>query len=183
MAGATVVGDAGAMSTGQPERTLVLLRHSKTEHVPGKADLARELTARGHRDAVAAGTWLAQHVPLVDLVVCSPSVRTRQTWEGVRGGGVSARLVDERAEVYDADPGTLLDLVRGAADEVRCLLLIGHAPGVPLLVEELAVAGAGEPLPDGFPTSALALLRFTGDWSALDAGGAQVEHVVVPRAG
>jgi phosphohistidine phosphatase len=171
------------MSIQQPDRTLVLLRHSKAEHVPGKADLARELTARGHRDAVAAGEWLLQHVPLVDLVVCSPSVRTRQTWEGVRRGGVSAGSVDERAEVYDADPGTLLDVVRGAPDRVRRLLLVGHAPGVPLLVEELAQAAAGEPLPDGFPTSALAVLRFAGDWRDLDAGGARLEQVAVPRAG
>ncbi len=171
------------MSTQRPDRTLVLLRHSKAEHVPGKADLARELTARGHRDAVAAGEWMLQHVPPVDLVVCSPSVRTRQTWEGVRRGGVSAGSVDERAEVYDADPGTLLDAVRGAPDHVRCLLLVGHSPGVPLLVEELAQAGAGEPLPDGFPTSALAVLRFDGDWADLDAGGARVEQVAVARAG
>jgi phosphohistidine phosphatase len=171
------------MSTQQPERTLVLLRHSKAEHVPGKADLARELTTRGHRDAVAAGEWLAQHVPPVDQVVCSPSVRTRQTWEGVRRGGVSAGSVDERVEVYDADPDTLMDVVRDAPDEVRCLLLVGHAPGVPLLVEELARAAAGDPLPEGFPTSALAVLRFAGNWSELDAGGARVEQVAVPRAG
>jgi len=171
------------MSTQQHDRTLVLLRHSKAEHVPGKADLARELTARGHRDAVAAGEWLLKHAPLVDLVVCSPSVRTRQTWAGVRRGGVSARSVDERAEVYDADPDALLDVVRGAPDQVRCLLLVGHAPGVPLLVEDLAQAGGGEPLPHGFPTSALAVLRFAGDWSDLEAGGARVEQVVVPRGG
>ena len=171
------------MSTQQHDRTLILLRHSKAEHVPGKADLARELTGRGHRDAVAAGEWLLKHAPLVDLVVCSPSVRTRQTWAGVRRGGVSARSVDERAEVYDADPDALLDVVRGAPDQVRCLLLVGHAPGVPLLVEDLAQAGAGEPLPHGFPTSALAVLRFAGDWSDLEAGGARVEQVAVPRGG
>ncbi len=171
------------MSTQRPDRILVLLRHSKAEHVAGKADLARELTGRGHRDAVAVGEWLVQHVPVVDQVVCSPSMRTRQTWEGVRRGGVSAGSVDERAEVYDADPGTLLDVVRGARDDVRCLLLVGHAPGVPLLVEELAQAGAGEPLPDGFPTSALAVLRFAGHWGDLEPGGARVERVAVPRAG
>ena len=170
------------MST-QPERTLVLLRHSKAEHVPGKADLARELTTRGHRDAVAAGEWLVQHVPPVEQVVCSPSVRTRQTWEGVRRGGVTAGSVDQRAEVYDADPDTLLEVVRSAPDEVRCLLLVGHAPGVPLLVGELAQAAAGDPLPEGFPTSAIAVLRFAGDWSDLEAGGARVEQVVVARAG
>ena len=37
----------------------------------------------------------------------------------------------------------------------------------------------GEPLPDGFPTSALAVLRFDGDWGDLDAGGARVEQVAV----
>jgi phosphohistidine phosphatase len=177
------VGDAGVMSTPQHDRTLVLLRHAKAERVPGKADLDRELTARGHRDAMAAGEWLAQHVPPIDRVVCSTSVRARQTWEGVRRGGVSATSVDLRAEVYDAAPGTLLDVVRGAPEQVRCLLLVGHAPGVPLLVEELVAPGAAEPMPHGCPTSGCAVLRFAGAWSTLAPGGAELERFVVARAG
>ena len=170
------------MSPAPADRTLVLLRHSKAEHVPGKADPKRELTARGHRDAVAAGTWLARHAPPVDLVVCSTSRRTRQTWEGVQDGGVSAGSVEHRAEVYDADPDELLDVVRGTPEEVRCLLLVGHAPGVPLLVEELAAPGEGEPLPDGFPTSGLAVLRCPGSWADLGRAGARLERFHVARA-
>ena len=60
---------------------------------------------------------------------------------------------------------------------MRCLLLVGHAPGVPLLVEELVPAAAPDPLPDGFPTSALAVLRFAGDWGDLGPGGARLEQV------
>ena len=169
------------MSPSPSHRTLVLLRHSKAEHVHGKPDLERKLTARGRRDAVAAGEWLQQHAPPVDRVVCSTSARTRQTWEGVRHGGVKAGAVDHRAAVYDAEPGTLLNLVRRTPDEVGCLLLVGHAPGVPRLVEQLVPADAPDPMPDGCPTSGFAVLRFDGGWGDLGPGGAELVEFVVAR--
>ena len=96
-------------------------------------------------------------------------------------GGVSAGSVDHRAEVYDAEPGTLLDLVRRTPDEVGCLLLVGHAPGVPRLVEELVPADAPDPMPDGCPTSGFAVLRFDGGWGDLGPGGAELVEFVVAR--
>src|SRR2546423_12767472 len=67
------------------ERTLVILRHAKAERPAGTADEDRPLTQRGHADSAAAGAWLAARGDRPDLVLCSPSKRTRQTWRGVAG--------------------------------------------------------------------------------------------------
>ena len=148
----------------------------------GKPDLERELTARGRRDAVAAGEWLQQHAPPVDRVVCSTSARTRQTWEGVRRGGVSAGAVDHRAAVYDAEPGTLLDLVRRTPDEVRLPAPGRPRPGrAPAGRGSSSPADAPDPMPDGCPTSGFAVLRFDGGWGDLGPGGAELVEFVVAR--
>src|ERR1700678_838039 len=57
------------------------MRHSRATHKAGFDDVERPLTARGRRDAAAAGSWLRDQDLTPDLVLCSPSCRTRQTWD------------------------------------------------------------------------------------------------------
>jgi phosphohistidine phosphatase len=86
---------------GVSTRTLVILRHAKAANPQGVADPDRPLSQRGHADAAAAGVWLARRGLQPDLVVCSPALRTRQTWHGVALGLVSA-LTD--TDLTNADP-------------------------------------------------------------------------------
>jgi phosphohistidine phosphatase len=86
--------------------------------------------------------------------------------------------------LYGAGAGALLSRIGSVAGDVRCLLLIGHNPGL----EDLAIrlAGAGkrslrDELALKFPTAALALLTFTGEWDELDAGSATLEQLFKPR--
>jgi phosphohistidine phosphatase len=64
-------------------RTLVLLRHAKADRPNGVPDVDRPLTERGHADSALAGAWLVKHGYVPDLVLASPSRRTRQTWHSV----------------------------------------------------------------------------------------------------
>ena len=72
----------------------------------------------------------------------------------------------------------------GASD--RTLLLVGHAPGIPRLAEHLAGPGSDQGALDAlgskFPTSAIAVLTFDGEWADLGAGSARLVQFVVPRA-
>ena len=56
---------------------LLLWRHAEAQD--GDPDLARELTARGRKQAEKMAHWLHQHLPERRLVLVSPAVRTRQT--------------------------------------------------------------------------------------------------------
>ncbi|GLY22625.1 histidine phosphatase family protein [Micromonospora sp. NBRC 101691] len=88
-------------------RTLVLLRHGKAERPEGIADRERALTERGHADAAAAGTWLARHGFLPDVVVCSPARRTRQTWQAAESGMAESGTAESgTAESGTAESGT-----------------------------------------------------------------------------
>jgi phosphohistidine phosphatase len=142
-------------------RTLVLLRHAKSAHPEGVADIDRPLTPRGHADAAAAGAWLMQRGYPPDLVLCSPSRRTRETWHGIALAFTAGPTVryDERA--YDASAENLLDLIRDTEDDVTTIMLVGHNPAMSHLSSLLDPTAAD---PEGLRTCGLAVHALTGSW-------------------
>ncbi|MEV8531444.1 histidine phosphatase family protein [Streptomyces sp. NPDC051211] len=173
--------DPGA---GGPLRRLVVLRHAKSAWPEGVPDRERPLGPRGLRDAPAAGRRLAESHWLPDLVLCSPARRTRQTWELAAAEAGSTAPVRHDGRIYAADCRDLLDVVREVPAEVGTLLLVGHNPGL----EDLVLLLAGEALGDAlqevrtkFPTSAIAVLTWTGTWSDLAPGTTLLTDMAVPR--
>ena len=181
------------MKTPTTERTLMLLRHAKTEQVQGKTDHDRDLTSRGRRDARAVGEWLRDAMQagvtpcgVIDLVLCSTSERTRQTLDVVCAGGASVKDTRFDQRIYDAGATGLLDVLREVPDSANTVLMIGHGPGIPVLATELARSGTGstdtnDRLSRGFPTSGLAILGFEGRWAALARETAYLRDFVVSR--
>ncbi len=145
--------------------TLIVLRHAKAAHVPGLADRERPLTDRGERDAGRAGETLRQMGLSPDLVLCSPSTRTRQTAELALAGLAPDAPVHLESEIYEAYPDELLELIGRTDDEVSTLLLVGHNPGVHELILNLTLSHDDE----GFPPGAFAVLE-TGTWADLGPG-------------
>ncbi|MFI6481335.1 SixA phosphatase family protein [Nonomuraea sp. NPDC050663] len=111
-------------------RTLILLRHAKAAQVLGLADRERPLTDRGERDAKRAGDAIRDAGIAPDLVLCSPSTRTRRTAELAFP---DTETSFER-EIYEAYPEDLLEVLRRTDDAVRTVVLCGHNPAI----EELA---------------------------------------------
>lgn len=142
-----------------PERTLILLRHAKSDWAGGRADLDRPLAKRGRRQAPEAGRWLAAHVDPIDLAVVSPARRALSTWELVAAelGVPPPTRVEDRA--YAASEQELLALVQELSDDLGTVVLVGHNPGLEDLVEVLT----GEWAP--MPTSALAVIAVAGSWA------------------
>ncbi|SNT30991.1 SixA phosphatase family protein [Actinacidiphila glaucinigra] len=167
-------------------RRLVVLRHAKSAWPPDVPDHDRPLGPRGRRDAPAVGRWLrdAGHTP--DLVICSTSRRTQETWE-FAAAALGARppapvRLDER--VYAATARALLDVLREAPEEASTLLLVGHNPGVQDLVLRLTGEARADALlraADKFPTSALAVLTWPAPWSSLTPEHARLDDFAVPR--
>jgi len=176
------------MTTPTSERTVILVRHAKAEHVQGIPDHDRELAPRGREDARAIGVWLRDpsQAIVLDLVLCSTSERTRQTLDGICAGGTSARDTRFDERIYDGGAARLLEVLREVPDTASAVLMIGHAPGIPVLATALAHNDSGcsdviERLSLGFPTSGLAVLGFDGSWSTLAPETAYLRDFVVPR--
>ena len=164
------------------ERTLLLMRHAKSDYPTGVVDHDRPLAQRGVREAGLAGDWLRSHVPPIDAVLCSTAARTRQTL--ARTGLEVPVTFAER--LYDAVPGTVIDEINRVGDDVATLLVVGHEPAMSNVALGLASASesnqaATERISTKFPTSAIAVLRFHAAWRDLGRGSAALVTFHVPR--
>lgn len=176
------------MPTSERTLTLTLVRHSKAEHFEGRPDHDRKLSPRGRKDAHAIGAWLsgAARQGEFDLALCSTSQRTRETLDGIRGGGGSVRQTQFDERIYNAAATSLLEMLREVPGTVTSVLVVGHAPGVPVLATALAHNDSGstdvmDRLSLAFPTSGLAVLGFDGTWADLAPETAYLHDFVVPR--
>ena len=116
-------------------KTLLLLRHGKAaEGTAGQADLDRTLTERGRDQAQAIGQFIKERDLQLDLVLCSPAARAKETAELVlAAAGLTTELRDE-PRIYEASSIQLFDLVLHLDASVGSVLLVGHNPGFEDLV-------------------------------------------------
>jgi phosphohistidine phosphatase len=169
------------MVTLELVKTLILLRHAKSDYPAGVPDHDRPLASRGIREGALAGDWLRAHAPAVDAVLCSTATRTRQTLART-DIDAPVQFVDR---LYDATPGIALAEINKTAEDVATLLLIGHEPVMSSLALGLAgpgsATGAVEAIEQKYPTSSIAVLQVETPWSALELGGAELKKFHVPR--
>jgi phosphohistidine phosphatase len=167
-------------------RTLLLLRHAKSDYPAGAADHERPLAPRGIREAALAGDWLRAQNPAIDAVLCSTAVRTRQTLERTR----IEKPVVYVDRLYDATPGAVIDVINGVQSrfepQIQTLLVIGHEPAMSSVALGLAAAHgsnatAAEQISTKFPTSAIAVLRTAQSWDQLTLNSAALVAFHVPR--
>ena len=124
------------------------MRHAKAEPDAGDGDESRPLTKRGRRAALRVGELLSDRLP--ELVLSSPSVRTRETVERFKQGAGSLPRVAYVPELYLASPSTLMGVLATHGGDAERVMLVGHNPGL----EELVTRLSGEHV--SLPTAALA---------------------------
>ena len=115
---------------------LILWRHA--EAVDGIPDMARNLTARGKKQAEEMGKWLRARLPAQTRILVSPARRTLQTAEA---------LTDKFEVVRELSPGAAPAAVLAAAgwpERKGAVLIVGHQPTIGLVASTLI---AGEPMP------------------------------------
>ncbi|MGW6455810.1 SixA phosphatase family protein [Streptomyces sp. NPDC055078] len=170
----SVATSSGGTPPGPPEsRRIVLLRHAKADW-PQVSDHDRPLAERGRKDAPVAGRRLADTGIALDLALCSTAARTRETWKlAVQELPDRPRTVYEE-RLYEASLGEIIALLNEVPDDVSNLLVIGHNPGMHALADALAGEAVGDHLPrmnrSGFPTSAFAVIGFSGSWKTVEHG-------------
>jgi phosphohistidine phosphatase len=119
-------------------RMLWLLRHGDAEPHGAAPDFERQLTARGAREAQAAGRLLALLGVKPDLVFTSPRVRARDT------AAIACKAMDVTPVVHEPlsdqfGAGEARELLAAAGGD-DTLLLVGHEPDLSELVR--AFSGA-----------------------------------------
>jgi phosphohistidine phosphatase len=156
--------------------SLQILRHAKAEEASaGVRDHERALKGRGRKAAEQAGLTLAWLEEPPELVLCSTAVRARETAELARAAGGWEAPIALSSAIYEAGAETLRQELGAVEASVRRVLLVGHQPGLSLLIAELT---GGEP---EFPTGTLARVDLERErWSELAPGSGRLVWLLTP---
>lgn len=114
----------------QETKTIYFIRHSKSSHDnPDLKDFDRPLAERGIREAPMMGQRLNKTGIVIDLVISSPSKRTRETVAlFARELPFEVEDVLWNKEVYAAPTEILKDVIYNIDDQYSNVLIFGHNP-------------------------------------------------------
>jgi phosphohistidine phosphatase len=169
-------------------KTVTLFRHAKSDwkDSPAIADFDRPLAKRGLKAAPRMGQAMRDHGLRPDLILCSPSARTRQTlslsspqaWDAPPEIRYEQRL-------YHAEATAMIDILHETGADIVHVMIVGHNPGLQDLAAELVRAGAPESVSlreNSFPTAAIATFRFEIDkWAELQPGTGELVVYTTPK--
>jgi len=164
-------------------RTLILLRHGKSDWSTDDNDFNRPIKKRGKNASRQAGEWLSAHKRIPDFVITSPAVRAMHTAEiACEAMGIKKKNIYSRKHIYLATTEELLYVLEDCPEQARCVMLVGHNPGLEELLYYL-VNGTLTIPEDGkiMPTAALAILEMPDSWIQLQSGSARLEFLIRPR--
>ncbi|CAN5765777.1 histidine phosphatase family protein [soil metagenome] len=161
-------------------RTLIILRHAKTERDHVQGDWHRRLTERGHRDARGAAEAILSVVEgPIELVLSSDAVRAIETAQIIKQAIAPEAPFLSRRSIYLADTTDLINELQAVDNLYRTALLVGHNPGFLDLINWFAGDRGGH---DHLPTSGFTVV--TGSWRTwADAGseGATLTPIISQR--
>ena len=162
---------------------LSLVRHAEAASTAaGSLDRHRVLTEAGRADAAALGRFLADEGQVPDQVLCSDAVRTVDTANILLDAAGEARPVVVLDDLYNADPGDVLMLIReNGAAETRHLMVIAHNPAIGALSAMLADRGgqAGAGGVHQFAPGTCAQFAVQAlDWDSFDPSHATLRRVL-----
>jgi phosphohistidine phosphatase len=163
-------------------RRLLLIRHAKSSWEDASlSDRERPLAGRGRKAAERMGAHLRNEGLRPDVVLCSPSRRTRETLELLEFPGAEVTYLDE---LYGASAHVLLAGAREVRDDAEVVAVVGHNPGIQDLSIELAsddAAAGAVRLRQKFPTCAVAIFDVDGAWHDVATGRVRLASFVVPK--
>jgi phosphohistidine phosphatase len=149
---------------------LHLLRHAKSDRDAGLEDHERPLSRRGREAARRVGESLPAALGALDLVLCSPSRRTRATAELVLAGFAAPPRILYEDGLYLAGQAALLRRLCRLDESAGAVLVIGHNPGLHELALALAASDSARyaTLAAGkLPTAARVSFALDGAWADL----------------
>src|SRR6478609_3696900 len=97
-------------------KTLLIMRHAKTQPDAPNGDHARVLTDRGHRDATTMGRHIFTLVGVPDAIVTSDATRAHETAELIAASCQFTSPLTVEPGIYGADAAELANIARRLPD-------------------------------------------------------------------
>ena len=165
-------------------RELLILRHGKSDWSTDANDYDRPITNRGERDAQRIGTWLLSEGLCPDYIITSPANRALSTTQNCCSAmGLSTREIVQEPRIYEASVKLLTQVLSDIPTSSQRVMLVGHNPGLEMLLEFLIGRHDLSEYDDGklLPTATLAQLQLPDRWDDL-ASKATLHRVLRPKS-
>ncbi len=163
--------------------TLYLLRHAKSDWKKEVvSDFERPLSKRGITDAPKMAAWLAKQADKPKVIISSPALRAYQTaLIFSRGLDIQAQEIGFDNRIYAANLDILLKVIRAIPEQNKSVLLIGHNPGLDLLLQVLC--RKAKPGSDGklMTTCAVAKISIDCQWQNISNKYCQFYSLTRPK--
>lgn len=120
-------------------KTLLLMRHAKSSWKDKSLeDQDRPLNKKGRHDAPMMGEILLDHGLVPQMILSSSALRARQTAEAVAEAARFDGDITYLDRLYMAEPEDYINALRELPNEVDRVLVIGHNPGLEMLLQLLS---------------------------------------------
>jgi phosphohistidine phosphatase len=116
-------------------KQLILLRHGEAEFSKG-LDFDRQLTTSGEERLNRLGETIKNQFEKIDLMYCSPSVRTTAT-ASVMERYLLIKDTNYPEVIYTGDLGKMVELLENIPKSIETCIIIGHNPVISHLLSHL----------------------------------------------
>ncbi|MBY0449644.1 MAG: histidine phosphatase family protein [Cyanobacteria bacterium] len=170
------------------KRQLVLIRHAKaaSKELP-MADFDRALTEFGRQQASLMGEHLSQKGFLPQMILCSSSLRTKQTWETlleIFNASLQTQAFTPPLllsdDLYLSSVSTYLQTLEILPSSIETVFLIGHNPEIEAMMD-WSLEKRPDLFQDKFTTCAVAVIQFESDSWAIKAKSGQCLLATSPK--
>jgi phosphohistidine phosphatase len=160
-------------------KTLFIIRHANAEWKSSdKMDFSRALNPLGIKEAKAIAQQLINKNFFVDAIIYSSALRTLQTAEIIANAfGVFENRRIAEPSLYLANSDKIEELVSQFPDELNCIAIIAHNPGVTDFANTLITHA----FMYSMPTCAVVAVRSNAEnWSAFSTGKKELLFALSP---
>ncbi len=159
---------------------LLFLRHGKAERYSfEKQDFDRELTSRGIRNSEQISEILLHHKIVPEIIIASPSMRTKQTAE-IFAGNIGFPINDIRFEpgLYDqVGVAEMVEILESIEDDKHVIMVVGHNPWISSITSSFT-SGFFQDI----PTTGLVALAFDVDsWKDVEVWKGKLDFYEYPK--
>ncbi len=167
----------------KPNKAIYLLRHAQAATDHGGDDKSRPLTDQGREDALALGRHIKNTYSSFNLVLCSPAIRTRETFSALQKF-YDFDQIEFPEILYSGSTGDYLYEIQKIGENNTSALIIGHNPSIHELGILLAAQGDNSPqnqIREGYPPGSFSEITIKSEsWASIQPVENTLSNILKP---
>ena len=155
-------------------KKIFFLRHAKSSWSDfSLKDFDRPLSTRGIQDAELMGNYFKAKKIGLDVIISSPSKRTKETLDHFFSSNISE--IEYEKSLYHAHLENVLEVITSSLEEINTIMIVGHNPSMHEITEYLSNKFINK-----YPTCCLASLVVNTEWNKVVRGSADMNFLKKP---